>query len=380
VNIIRILFFISLLLIIYVYLGYPISLYALSLVRYNKNVSIKQYPYVTIIIAAYNEEKLIKEKIENTLSIAYPRGKLQIIIASDGSTDGTDEIVTSYKEKGIELLTISERGGKEKAQKEAVKQSKGNILVFTDVATILDSSAVEQIVSNFADPAIGCVSSEDRVMGRDGKQSGENFYVRYEMWLRRLESRVSSPVGLSGSFFAARRVVCEDFSGGMDSDFRTLLNSVKRGMRGTCDKEAIGYYLDLSDQRKEFDRKVRTVLRGLTVFFNNIEFLNLIKYGLFSYQLFCHKLLRWLVPYFLIILFIVNIPLAFVSTKYFVFLVAQLFFYGVGIFSLFHDLYSSERLFIKIPIYFVTVNASIFVAWLRFLTGQRVLLWTPSER
>jgi len=380
VHIIRILFFISLLLIIYVYLGYPLSLYAISLIKYNKNVSIKQYPYVTIIIAAYNEGKLIKDKIENTLAIVYPREKLQTIIASDGSTDDTNEIVARYKDNGIELLAISERGGKEKAQKEAVKKSKGNILVFTDVATILDSSAVEQIVSNFADPAIGCVSSEDRVMVKNGKQSGENFYIRYEMWLRRLESRVSSPVGLSGSFFAARRVVCEDFSGDMDSDFRTLLNSVKRGMRGTCDKEAIGYYLDLSDQRKEFDRKVRTVLRGLTVFFKNIEFLNIIKYGLFSYQLFCHKLLRWLVPYFLIILFLVNIPLAFVSTKYSVILVAQLLFYGVGIFSLFHDLYSSERIFIKIPIYFVTVNASIFVAWFRYLTGQRVLIWTPSER
>ncbi|MCP2501027.1 MAG: glycosyltransferase family 2 protein [Deltaproteobacteria bacterium] len=348
--------------------------------KYNKNINIKQYPYVTIIIAAYNEEKLIKDKIENTLAIAYPREKLEIIIASDGSTDGTNEIVASYQGKGIELLAISERGGKEKSQKEAVKQSKGNILVFTDVATILDSSAVEQIVSNFADPAIGCVSSEDRVMGKNGKQSGENFYVRYEMWLRRLESRVSSPVGLSGSFFAARRVVCEEFSGDLDSDFRTLLNSVKRGMRGTCDKEAIGYYIDLSDQRKEFDRKVRTVLRGITVFFNNIEFLNIFKYGLFSYQLLCHKLLRWLVPYFLIILFIVNIPLAFVSTKYLFLLVAQLLFYGVGVFSLFYDLYSSERIFIKIPIYFVTVNASILVAWFRYLTGQRVLLWTPSER
>lgn len=379
-HIIRIIFCILLLLIIYVYLGYPISLYVVSLFKYNKNINIKQYPYVTIIIAAYNEEKLIKDKIENTLAIAYPREKLEIIIASDGSTDGTNEIVASYQGKGIELLAISERGGKEKSQKEAVKQSKGNILVFTDVATILDSSAVEQIVSNFADPAIGCVSSEDRVMGKNGKQSGENFYVRYEMWLRRLESRVSSPVGLSGSFFAARRVVCEEFSGDLDSDFRTLLNSVKRGMRGTCDKEAIGYYIDLSDQRKEFDRKVRTVLRGITVFFNNIEFLNIFKYGLFSYQLLCHKLLRWLVPYFLIILFIVNIPLAFVSTKYLFLLVAQLLFYGVGVFSLFYDLYSSERIFIKIPIYFVTVNASILVAWFRYLTGQRVLLWTPSER
>jgi len=217
-------------------------------------------------------------------------------------------------------------------------------------------------------------------MGKDGKPSGENFYVLYEMWLRRLESRVSSPVGLSGSFFAARRVACEDFSGGMDSDFRTLLNCVKQGMRGTCDKEAKGYYLDLSDQRKEFDRKVRTVLRGLTVFFKNIEFLNIFKYVLYSYQLFCHKFLRWLVPFFMIILFVVNIPLAIESNIYFALFVFQLLFYGIGVFSLFRDLYSSDFIFFKIPIYFITVNASILVAWFRYLTGQRLLIWTPSER
>jgi cellulose synthase/poly-beta-1,6-N-acetylglucosamine synthase-like glycosyltransferase len=377
---IEICFYVSLFIVIYVYFGYAISLYVISFFKCNKSVNIKQYPYVTIIIAAYNEEKLIKYKIENTLAISYPSEMLQVIIASDGSTDRTNEIVSNYKEKGIELLPVAERGGKENAQKEAVKQSKGDILVFTDVATVLDSSAIEQIVSNFADPAIGCVSSEDRVMGKDGKPSGENFYVRYEMWLRRLESRVSSPVGLSGSFFAARRDACEDFSGDMDSDFRTLLNCVKRGMRGTCDKEAIGYYLDLSDQRREFDRKVRTVLRGLTVFFNNIDFLNIFKYGLFSYQLFCHKLLRWLVPFFMIILFVVNIPLAIESNKYFALFMFQLLFYGIGVFSSFRDLYSSGLIFIKIPIYFITVNASILVAWFRYLSGQRVLIWTPSGR
>ncbi|HZW37656.1 MAG: glycosyltransferase family 2 protein, partial [Deltaproteobacteria bacterium] len=227
---------------------------------------------------------------------------------------------------------------------------------------------------------IGCVSSEDRVIGKDGKVSGENIYVRYEMWLRKLESRVGSPVGLSGSFFAARRSVCEDFSAEMDSDLRVLLNSVKQGLRGTCDEESIGYYLDLSDQKKEFDRKVRTVLRGLTLFFRNIEFLNIFKYGLFSYQLFCHKLLRWLVPFFLIILFAVNIPLALGSGGYAVLLALQCAFYGLAAFSLFRDWYSSGGIFIKIPIYFVTVNASILVAWFRYLTGQRVLVWTPSER
>jgi cellulose synthase/poly-beta-1,6-N-acetylglucosamine synthase-like glycosyltransferase len=366
--------------IIHAYFIYPLSIYILGVKRGKFVIKGKSDLQVTIIITAFNEEKRIEKKIENTIAITYPKRRIQIIVASDGSTDNTNIIVEKYKNNGVELVYISERKGKENTQREALKYARGEVVVFTDVATMLAKNAIEQIVSNFADPAIGCVSSEDQVMGKDGKQSGENFYVRYEMWLRRLESRVNSPVGLSGSFFAARRSVCEDFSADMDSDFRTLLNSVKRGMRGTCDEEAIGYYFDLSDQRKEFERKVRTVLRGLTVFFRNIEFMNVYKYGLFSYQLFCHKLLRWLVPFFMIILFVVNIPLALVSNKYYVLLVAQLLFYGVGVFSLFCDLYSSEWIVIKIPTYFITVNASILVAWFRYLTGQRVLIWTPSER
>lgn len=362
------------------YFIYPLSIYIIGLVKGNIINKGQSDFTVTIIITAYNEENRIERKIENTLLIAFPKEKLQIIVVSDGSTDKTNIILEKFIKDGVELICIEERKGKENAQREALELSWGEIIVFTDVATILEKNAIERIVSNFSDPAIGCVSSEDWVMGKDGKKSGENFYVRYEMWLRRIESKVSSPVGLSGSFFAARRSVCEDFAADMDSDFRILLNSIKQGLRGTCDEEAIGYYFDLSDQRREFERKVRTVTRGLTVFFNNINFLNIFKYGLFSYQLFCHKLLRWLVPFFMVILFVVNIQLALVSIKYLALLVFQLLFYGVGVLSLFLNLYSSSRIYIKIPIYFLTVNASILVAWFRYLTGQRVLIWIPSER
>jgi len=335
---------------------------------------------VTVIIAAFNEEKRLENKLINTMDANYSGGNIQIVVASDGSNDRTNEIVDKYHENGVELLSIPERKGKENAQRVALEQARGEIIVFTDVATILEKDAIRRIVSNFADPTVGCVSSVDRVIGKDGNPSGENLYVRYEMWLRKLESRVSSPVGLSGSFFAARKSVCGDFSSDMDSDLRVLLNSVRQGLRGVVDEGAIGYYQDLSDQKKEFDRKVRTVLRGLTLFFRNLEFLNVFKYGLFSYQLFCHKLLRWLVPFFMILLFIVNIPLAFTSGNYAFLLLAQCLFYGVAAISLFHDLYSSRMLFIKIPVYFATVNASILVAWFRYFAGQRVLVWTPSER
>jgi hypothetical protein len=205
------------------------------------------------------------------------------------------------------------------------------------------------------------------------------MYVRYEMWLRRLESRVNSLAGLSGSFFAARRSVCLDFSENMQSDFRTLLNSVKMGLRGICEPEAVGYYPDIADRSREFDRKVRTVLRGLTVFFRHLELLNVFKYGLFSYQLFCHKLLRWLVPVFLAVFLASSAALAPKSPLFRVLLLGQLVFYGLAAWGLKGSRENGGTI-TRVPAYFVTVNASIFVAWYRYLRRQRIVMWSPSER
>ncbi|RLB67530.1 MAG: glycosyltransferase family 2 protein [Deltaproteobacteria bacterium] len=370
-------FFLSLFLVFYAYFGYPLSLWLLKLFNEKNHQREMISSRVTLIITAFNEEKRIQEKLENTLELDYPAEKLQVLVASDGSTDETNEIVRSYADRGVELLEVENRGGKENAQKEAVACAMGDIIVFSDVATILEPRGLQEIVSNFADPSVGCVSSEDRLLGQDGKPSGEGFYVRYEMWLRRLESRVNSLVGLSGSFFAARKEVCQDFSGEVQSDFRTLLSSIKLGLRGVSDPEAVGYYLDIADEKREFERKVRTVLRGLTVFFSHLEFLDFRKYGFFSYQLFCHKLLRWLVPFFLVAALVSNTFLISVSAFYLVMFIGQLFFYGLAIYGW---VKRSLKGAMKIPMFFLVVNAAIAVAWYQYLVGKRVVLWTPSER
>lgn len=365
------------LMLFWAYFGYPISLVVIKSIRHKK---VRKGPCdasVTLIITAFNEEKRIREKLENSLALQYPKDKLQILVASDGSTDATNEIVDSYADKGIELLKVIRRGGKENAQKEAVEYARGDVIIFSDVATILEPWGLQEIVANFADPSVGCVSSEDRLLGQDGKPSGEGFYVRYEMWLRRLESEVNSLVGLSGSFFAARREVCQDFSGDVQSDFRTLLSSMKLGLRGISDSKAIGSYLDIADEKHEFERKVRTVLRGLTVFFKHLEFLNIFKYGFFSYQFFCHKLLRWSVPFSLVAIFITNVVLAETSLFFLILLLGQLLFYIIGIFGW---LTQSFRGILKIPMFFLIVNFAIAVAWWQYTTGKRIVFWTPSER
>ncbi len=360
------------------YFGYPITLILIKQVR-RKVVRRAHYePSLTLIITAFNEEKRIREKLENSLALEYAKDKLQILVASDGSTDATNEIVRSYAENSVELLDVVNRGGKENAQKEAVGCARGDVIVFSDVATILEPRGLREIAANFADPSVGCVSSEDRLLGQDGKPCGEGFYVRYEMWLRRLESEVNSLVGLSGSFFAARRSVCQDFSGDVQSDFRTLLSSMKLGLRGVSDPNAIGSYLNIADEKREFTRKVRTVLRGLTVFFKHLEFLNVFQYGLFSYQLFCHKLLRWFVPFLLGVELTTNAILAVSSLFFLILLLGQLLFFGIGIYG--WSTGSFKNGLYKIPLFFLVVNTAIAVAWWQYATGKRVVLWTPSQR
>ena len=259
-KVLEFIFFFSVFMIFYAYFGYPLVLMAILAGRKTKGLLLKggsQKPsslavinneplFVSFIITAYNEEKRIEEKIKNSLTQNYPREKIEIIVASDCSNDKTDEIVKNYEGKGVKLVRAPERKGKENAQKNAVEFSKGDILVFSDVATILKPDGISNIVDNFKDPTIGCVSSEDKFIDKDGNISGEGAYVKYEMFLRKLESEANTLVGLSGSFFAARREVCKKWAIDLQSDFNTLLNSIKMGLKGISDPKSIGYYKNIS--------------------------------------------------------------------------------------------------------------------------------------
>src|SRR3972149_1146398 len=372
------LFWSSIFFIFYSYFGYPLLLMVLSTFR---NRSVKKSditPSVSFIITAYNEERRIIEKIENTLQQDYPEEKFDIIVASDCSIDGTDEIVRSFQHEGVRLVRASERKGKENAQRLAVSTASGEIIVFSDVATMLPVDGVKNIAKNFADPGVGCVSSTDRFIEPDGSISGEGTYVRYEMFLRNLESKVNTLVGLSGSFFAARKVVCQNWEIVLQRDFNPLLNSVKRGLRGVAEPESIGYYKNIADEKKEFERKVRTVLRGISVFMKSLPLLNPFKYGLFSWQLFSHKLCRWLIPFAMISAFISNSTLTRDNVFYQLTFMSQVVFYVMAILGITTDLFSKNIL--KLPSFLVVVNLSILNAWYLYIRGKRMVSWNPSER
>ncbi len=372
------LFWTSVFMIVYTYLGYPLALMALSLFRNRAVEARKEYlPAVTLIVTVFNEAARVERKIANSLELDYPAGRLEIIFASDASTDGTDDIIAGHAREGVTLVRSPQRAGKENAQKCAIEQAKGEIMVFSDVATMLEKDGIRNVVANFADPSVGCVSSEDRFINANGDICGEGTYVKYEMWLRSLESRVNSVVGMSGSFFAARKDVCRNWPTNIPSDFNTLLNTVRAGYRGISDPHSVGIYNNIRDEKKEFDRKVRTITRGISALMANAAMMNPAGFGLFAWQLVSHKLLRWCVPWFLAAAFISNLLLLpGGKLKYALIFIMQLIFYSLALKKDSHN----SRGIIKLPHYFVQVNRAIAVAWAKYLKGERFVTWSPSKR
>jgi len=202
--------------------------------------------------------------------------------------------------------------------------------------------------------------------------------VRYEMFLRNLETQANTVVGLSGSFFGARREVCQDWAIDCQSDFNTLLNAVKMGLRGVSDRGSVGYR-NIIDETREFERKVRTVLRGISVLLRNLAMLNPLRYGLFSWQLFSHKLCRWLVPFAAIIAGLANAVLIFHSPLYLSTFILQFAFYAMAVGGIWTTALSRNSI-VRIPSFLFLVNLSILAAWYRYARGERIITWTPSER
>jgi glycosyltransferase involved in cell wall biosynthesis len=364
---------------VYSYFLYPIMLLLMPPRRVEADPSSTDLPPVTLIVTAYNEEIRIAEKLQNTLQIDYPAGRLEIIVASDASSDGTDEIVKGYAANGVQLVRADERKGKEYAQWRAIQAAQGDILIFSDVATRIPPDGVRLIAEKFSDPKVGAVSSEDRFVNENGRVVGEGAYVKYEMWLRRLESRCHSLVGLSGSFFAARRKVCQDWHISVPSDFNTALNSVRNGYVAITAPDVHGYYSDIKDERREYQRKLRTVIRGISAICVKPQVLNPFYFGFFSWQVWSHKIMRWLVPWFLIMALLANIALFETHWIYRISLGVQLLFYGAVIVGLLFKPLRSVPV-IKLPFFFVQVNLAILHATVAFMLGKRMTTWEPSRR
>lgn len=365
---------------VYSYALYPLILLMLPARRVRTDAATAEdMPRVSVIITVHNEAARIGEKLDNTLAVDYPADRLEILVASDASTDATHDIVRGYADRGVVLVEVTEHLGKEHAQHMAIRRASGEILVFTDAAAKIAADSVRRIVATFRDPAVGALSSVDRFITEDGRLVGEGAYVRYEMWLRNRESRVHSLVGLSGSFFAARRTVCEPWDVHSPSDFNTAINCVRHGYVAVAGEEIFGLYPDIRNPKGEYRRKLRTALRGITGLFRNLDMLNPLRYPLFAFSLFSHKLMRWLAPWFMIGLLLVSLAVWDRHPVYALALVGQLAFYAAALAVLLFARLKDITV-LRIVFYFVQVNLALAHAMLLFIAGRRITVWEPSKR
>lgn len=375
----KVVFWLSIFIVFWSYIGYYIFLRMLSVFGKTQYEKKKIFPQISVIITAHNEEKRIAQKLENTLKSDYPPDKLEIIVASDYSTDRTTEIVENFRGRGVKLLAYSERQGKHYCQAEAVGIARGEIIVMTDATTFLKEDALNLIVENFADPRIGVVSGMDKVALDEGEVEGEGLYVRYEMQLRALESSVGSLIGASGSFYAVRKSLCKFKFPDKSSDFYLPIIAYTEGYKSIQDERAIGYYKVLYDPKKEFERKIRTVVHGIDVFMNFLYILNPFKYGLYSIQMASHKLARWLVPFALMAALLSNSVIVDSSTVFWVLMIGQMLIYALTLMAFFIKPLQRNSLF-RIPYFFIMANYSILVAWIEYLKGERYVTWQATRR
>lgn len=374
------LFYCTALLCCYSYFLYPLLLKLLPR-RAPAEASLPggELPRLSLIITVHNEAARIRAKIINTLDIDYPDGRLEVIVASDGSTDDTENIVGEFADQGVRLVCADQRKGKEYAQLCAISQASGEVFVFSDVATIIPADALRRLAGEFADDRIGAVSSEDRFISQDGTVAGEGAYVKYEMWLRRLESDRAGLIGLSGSFFAARSQVCADWDTSSPSDFNTALNCARMGLVAVSSPAVVGIYSDVKDPSLEYGRKVRTVVRGITALVRHPEALDPVRMGLFAFQVWSHKIMRWGVPWFMLMMLVVTLLLLEQGVVYQVALVLQVVFYLLALAGWLSP-GVREIAVVKIIFFFVQTNIALAQAAVLYLSGKRMTTWNPSRR
>ncbi len=373
------LFWISVWGVLYPYLGYPVLLWIWGAIArrvpHLTREEAPHYPSVTLIIPVCNEEKRIERKIVNTKALRYPADRLEVLFVSDGSSDHTVELIRRHAPAQFVLLELPVRRGKAAALNAGLQQAKHDIVVFSDASIELESDALSHIVQGFRDPNIGCISGEDKIP----ESGGEAWYGRYELLVRRLESSVHSIVGASGSFYAQRRALCGQFPEGLAPDFLSVLRTVEQGFRAVSEPAAIGTMTSVKDSRQEFQRKVRTLIRGMTALFAYARVLNPFRFGMFALEMLSHKLLRWSVPFFLIAALLSSIMQF--DSPWFIFVSsAQVAFYVTALLALWGWNVVRQSLLGKVALYFSMVNVAILVAWVKYVTGVRQELWTPSQR
>ena len=369
----------------YTYIGYPLLLRAITLFRPSRasGNAPRSWPVVSITIPAHNEAATIAATLERILEIDYPSERRQILVVSDASTDGTDAIVRTFADRGVELLRVPVRRGKTAAENAAVHLLRGEIIVNTDASIHIPAGALRPLIAAFADPSVGVASGHDVSVTRlgDSNNQGESGYVGYEMWLRQQETRVSGIVGASGCFYAIRadlhRIPVPD---GLSRDFAAALVAREHGYRAVSVPAAICFVPRTASLHSEFRRKVRTMARGMQTLLYKRHLLNPARFGRFAWMLLSHKVCRWLAPWAAVLalgalsLLAVSVPWARWALGGAVLILAAAgagWAWPVG--------RGAPRVF-TVPAYLVSGNVAALRALIGAMRGQRHATWEPTRR
>jgi len=379
-------FWLSVFAIAYAYLGYPAVLWLLSRLRPPAVMSDAQQgtslPAVSLIISAFNEEQVIGQKVENALSLDYPKELLEIIVVSDGSSDRTCEIVLRFAGRGVVLRHYEGRIGKTACLNRALPLATGSIVVFSDANSVYERGALRALVHPFDDPSVGFVTGWTRYgSGQDGAASGSlGIYAKLELVTKELESRLGSCIGADGAIFAIRKALYTPLKDTDINDLVIPLSINRQGLRGVLQREAVCLENDAGSAKGEFQRQVRITNRTLRAIASYRQLLNPSRFGLLSFELFSHKLCKFLVPPFLVAALVSNLLLAERGTLFLVLLLAQGVFYAGASAAAFVSEPGLLSRFAELARTFVVVNAAIAVAWVKYYRGETFTTWSPTRR
>lgn len=387
-NFLTITFWLCLFTVFYAYFGYGVVLYIIlrikRLIVPTRSFAERDFePHVSFIVPCYNESEILEDKILNTLSLDYPKHKIEFIFITDGSTDGSDDIVKEYD--AVNLMHLPQRKGKSAAENRSVSQAKGEVIIFSDANTMLPANAVRHLVKHYADPLIGAVSGEKRIH-QEGKENaagaGEGFYWKYESKLKKWDAELYSIVGAAGELFSFRRsLYIKQEEDTILDDFMLSLRIAARGYKVHYEPDAVAMETSSANSKEELKRKIRICAGGWQAMKRLPFLLNPFHDPLLTFQYVSHRVLRWSVaPLFMIILFAVNIPLAVESAFFSAMLISQLAFYaaaGLG-FMLEKRQIRMKTLFI--PYYFCMMNYAAVAGFVRFIGMKQSAVWERSER
>ncbi|GAB3020584.1 glycosyltransferase family 2 protein [Niabella terrae] len=385
-------FWIAVLLIFYAFAGYGLLVYVLLQVkrifgaqRHVLREPATDWPSVTLLIAAYNEQDYIEEKIKNSRELDYPAGLLEIVFVTDGSSDSTPDKIAAHED--IKLLHRPERAGKMAAIKRAMPLIQSDIVVFTDANTYLNPEAIRRLVCHYENPKVGAVAGEKRIRveaAADASSAGEGFYWKYESALKKWDYELYSNVGAAGELFSIRRALYEPVaSDTIIDDHMIAMRIAEKGYIIAYEPEAFAMETASANSGEELKRKIRIAAGGIQSVFRLKKAANPFHHPVLSFQYISHRVLRWtIVPFLLILAFLLNLLILFRPHPpiYNLLFIGQLLFYGLALAGYFLE---SRQIKIKlffIPYYFCLMNYAVIAGIRRYFSGRQSAAWEKSKR